>query len=46
MGKAQALFRDDYDLGLGSTIANYDVTPDGRFLMLAAKHRAAICASC
>ena len=34
MGKPRALFRDEYELGLGVTIANYDVTPDGRFLML------------
>jgi Tol biopolymer transport system component len=34
MGKPQALFRDEYDLGQGITIANYDVTPEGRFLML------------
>jgi Tol biopolymer transport system component len=34
IGKPMPLFRDDYDLGLGATIANYDVTPDGRFLML------------
>ncbi len=34
MGKPQTLFRDEYDLGLGVTIPNYDVTPDGRFLML------------
>jgi eukaryotic-like serine/threonine-protein kinase len=34
MGKPLALFRDEYNLGLGNTIANYDVTPDGRFLML------------
>ena len=34
MGKPQALFRDEYDLGSGATIANYDVTPEGRFLML------------
>ena len=29
-----ALFRDDYEYGPGLTIANYDATPDGRFLML------------
>ena len=34
MGKATALFRDDYEYGPGLTIANYDATPDGRFLML------------
>jgi Tol biopolymer transport system component len=34
IGKPTALFRDEYDLGQGITIANYDVTPDGRFLML------------
>jgi hypothetical protein len=34
MGKATALFRDDYEYGPGLVIANYDATPDGRFLML------------
>jgi Tol biopolymer transport system component len=34
IGKPVALFKDDYDLGQGLTIANYDVTPDGRFIML------------
>jgi Tol biopolymer transport system component len=34
LGKPQALFEDEYDLGVGITIAQYDVTPDGRFLML------------
>jgi len=34
MGKPQALFRDEYDLGIAATLANYDVTPEGRFLML------------
>ncbi len=34
MGKPQPLFRDEYDRGMGATIANYDVTPEGRFLML------------
>ena len=34
MGKATPLFRDDYEYGPGLTIANYDPTPDGRFLML------------
>ncbi|MGH9364885.1 MAG: protein kinase domain-containing protein, partial [Thermoanaerobaculia bacterium] len=34
VGKPTALFKDEYDLGWGITIANYDVTPDGRFLML------------
>jgi len=33
-GKPAALFADEYDFGLGISIANYDVTPDGRFLML------------
>ena len=28
------LFADDYDFGSGLSIANYDVTPDGRFIML------------
>jgi hypothetical protein len=34
LGKPTPLFNDDYDLGQGITIANYDVTPDGRFVML------------
>ncbi len=34
MGKPQALFRDEYDKGMGVTIANYNVTAEGRFLML------------
>jgi eukaryotic-like serine/threonine-protein kinase len=33
-GKPLALFADEYDFGLGISIANYDVTPDGRFIML------------
>jgi eukaryotic-like serine/threonine-protein kinase len=34
IGKAAALFKDEYDFGQGTTIPNYDVTRDGRFLML------------
>jgi serine/threonine protein kinase/Tol biopolymer transport system component len=33
-GKPTALFDDDYDFGVGVSIANYDVTPDGRFIMI------------
>ena len=33
-GKPTALFADDYDFGAGASIANYDVTPDGRFIMI------------
>jgi Tol biopolymer transport system component len=33
-GKPTALFTDDYDFGGGASIANYDVTPDGRFIMI------------
>ena len=33
-GKPAALFADDYDFGPGTSIANYDVTPDGRFIMI------------
>jgi eukaryotic-like serine/threonine-protein kinase len=33
-GKPTGLFADDYELGQGISIANYDVTPDGRFIML------------
>jgi len=34
LGKPVALFTDVYDFGLNVSIANYDVTPDGRFIML------------
>jgi serine/threonine-protein kinase len=34
MGKPTELFRDEYDMGIAGTNANYDVTADGRFLML------------
>src|SRR5688572_26602647 len=33
-GKATALFVDDYDFGGGTSVANYDVTSDGRFIMI------------
>jgi serine/threonine protein kinase len=33
-GKPTALFADEYDFGPGVSIANYDVTPDGHFIML------------
>ncbi len=33
-GKPAALFADEYDFGQNISIANYDVTRDGRFLML------------
>jgi Tol biopolymer transport system component len=33
-GKPTALFADEYDFGQGVSIANYDVTRDGRFVML------------
>jgi serine/threonine-protein kinase len=33
-GKPTALFTDDYDFGSGASVANYDVTPDGRFIMI------------
>jgi Tol biopolymer transport system component len=33
-GKPAALFPDEYDFGQGISIANYDVTRDGRFIML------------
>lgn len=29
-----AAFADEYDFGRNISIANYDVTPDGRFIML------------
>jgi dipeptidyl aminopeptidase/acylaminoacyl peptidase len=34
LGKPTTLFTDDYDFGAGVTIANYDVTADGRFVMI------------
>jgi serine/threonine-protein kinase len=34
LGKPTALFADLYDFGQGLSIPNYDVTRDGRFLML------------
>jgi serine/threonine-protein kinase len=33
-GKPVALFTDDYDIGQNISIANYDVTREGRFIML------------
>jgi hypothetical protein len=33
-GKPAALFADEYDFGQNISIANYDVTRDGRFIML------------
>ncbi len=33
-GKPVALFADDYDFGVASNNANYDVTADGRFIMI------------
>jgi len=33
-GKPVALFADDYNFGAGASIANYDVTADGRFIMI------------
>ena len=33
-GKPTTLFADEYDFGAGLSIANYDVTPDGHFIML------------
>jgi Tol biopolymer transport system component len=34
VGKPLPLFADDYDFGVGITIPNYDITRDGRFVML------------
>ncbi len=34
LGTPAALFPDDYEFGSGISIPNYDVTPDGRFIML------------
>jgi Tol biopolymer transport system component len=33
-GRPTALFSDEYDFGGGASIANYDVTRDGRFIMI------------
>ena len=33
-GRPRALFADDYEFGAGASIANYDVTADGRFIMI------------
>jgi hypothetical protein len=33
-GKPERLFPDDYDFGPGVSIPNYDVTADGRFIMI------------
>jgi len=33
-GKPEALFADEYDFGQNVSIPNYDVTRDGRFIML------------
>ncbi len=33
-GSPTPLFADEYDFGLGTSIPNYDVTSDGRFIML------------
>jgi len=33
-GKPTALFADEYDFGQAISIPNYDVTRDGRFIML------------
>jgi Tol biopolymer transport system component len=34
VGKPSPLFADDYDFGVNITLANYDITRDGRFVML------------
>ena len=34
IGNPQPLFADEYDYGQGLSIANYDVTREGRFIML------------
>jgi hypothetical protein len=34
LGKPRSLFADVYDFGQGLSIPNYDVTRDGRFIML------------
>jgi eukaryotic-like serine/threonine-protein kinase len=37
LGKPQVLFDQPFDYGQGVSIANYDVLPDGRFVMLRAE---------
>jgi WD40-like Beta Propeller Repeat len=37
LGKPQVLFDQPFELGPGISIANYDVLPDGRFVMLRAE---------
>lgn len=34
VGAPTTLFTGDYDFGIGVSIPNYDVTSDGRFIML------------
>jgi hypothetical protein len=34
LGASRRLFERPFDVDLGSHLANYDVAPDGRFLML------------
>jgi serine/threonine-protein kinase len=34
LGRPVALFADEYDIGPGISVPNYDVTPEGRFLFL------------
>jgi hypothetical protein len=34
LGRPEPLFADEFDFGQGLSIANYDVTREGRFLML------------
>ena len=43
-GKSKALFADEYDFGPNISIANYDVTRDGRFIMLRRGPHGAVCA--
>jgi serine/threonine-protein kinase len=33
-GTPTTLFTEDYDFGAGASVANYDVTDDGRFIMI------------
>jgi hypothetical protein len=44
-GKPVPLFRDDYDFGAGAGVANYDVTADGRFIMIRRGANGGRCAS-
>lgn len=45
IGKPVPLFKDEYEFGQGITIANYDVTPEGRWILLRRDAQGGPCAS-